>query len=68
MQRTLIRTAYNTIIYEILDFGISVFDRDLNLIADSPVSRCSSARTTTASRRPSNTSARRTWTPGTCSS
>jgi hypothetical protein len=36
MQRTLIRTAYNTIIYEILDFGISVFDRDLNLIADSP--------------------------------
>ncbi|AFK21025.1 hydantoinase B/oxoprolinase family protein (plasmid) [Haloferax mediterranei ATCC 33500] len=36
MQRTLIRTAYNTIIYEILDFGISVFDKDLNLIADSP--------------------------------
>jgi N-methylhydantoinase B len=36
MQRTLIRTSYNTIIYEILDFGISVYDRDLNLVADSP--------------------------------
>lgn len=36
MQRTLIRTAYNTVIYEILDFGISMYDRDLNLIADSP--------------------------------
>ncbi|WP_247730747.1 hydantoinase B/oxoprolinase family protein [Halovivax limisalsi] len=36
MQRTLIRTAYNTVVYEILDFGISMYDRDLNLIADSP--------------------------------
>jgi len=36
MQRTLIRTAYNTIIYEILDFGITLYDKDLNLIADSP--------------------------------
>jgi N-methylhydantoinase B len=36
MQRTLIRTAYNTIIYEILDFGISIYDRNLNLVADSP--------------------------------
>ncbi|MFQ5690873.1 MAG: hydantoinase B/oxoprolinase family protein [Gemmatimonadota bacterium] len=36
MQRTLMRTAYNTIIYEILDFGISLYDRRLQLIADSP--------------------------------
>lgn len=36
MQRTLIRTAYNAIVYEILDFGISMYDRDMNLIADSP--------------------------------
>lgn len=36
MQRTLIRTAYNTIIYEILDFGISLYDADMNLVADSP--------------------------------
>ncbi|AXR78252.1 hydantoinase B/oxoprolinase family protein [Natrarchaeobaculum sulfurireducens] len=36
MQRTLVRTAYNTIIYEILDFGISLYDRDRTLIADSP--------------------------------
>ena len=36
MQRTLVRTAYNAIVYEILDFGISMYDKDLNLIADSP--------------------------------
>ncbi|MFC3959134.1 hydantoinase B/oxoprolinase family protein [Halovivax cerinus] len=36
MQRTLIRTAYNTIVYEILDFGISMYDADKRLIADSP--------------------------------
>jgi N-methylhydantoinase B len=36
MQRTLVRTAYNTTIYEMLDFGISLYDADLNLVADSP--------------------------------
>lgn len=36
MQRTLVRTAYNTIVYEILDFGISMYDADLRLVADSP--------------------------------
>ena len=36
MQRTLVRTAYNTAIYEMLDFGISLYDADLNLVADSP--------------------------------
>ena len=36
MHRTLVRTSYNTIIYEILDFGITLYDSDLNLIADSP--------------------------------
>jgi len=36
MQRTLIRTSYNTTIYEMLDFGISIYDADLNLVADSP--------------------------------
>jgi N-methylhydantoinase B len=34
MERTLVRTAYSTIIYEINDFGLSIFDRDLNLLAD----------------------------------
>ena len=32
MERTLVRTAYSTIIYEINDFGLSIFDRDLNLL------------------------------------
>jgi N-methylhydantoinase B len=36
MRRTLIRTAFNPVIYEVLDFGISIFNRDLDLIADAP--------------------------------
>lgn len=36
MERTLIRTAYNAIVYEFKDFGISVYDKNLNLLADSP--------------------------------
>jgi len=35
MERTLVRTAYSTVIYEINDFGLSIFDRNLNLLADS---------------------------------
>lgn len=35
MERTLVRTAYSTIIYEIYDFGISLFDREFRLLADS---------------------------------
>jgi N-methylhydantoinase B len=35
MERTLVRAAYSTIIYEINDFGLSIFDRHLNLLADS---------------------------------
>lgn len=36
MQRTLTRTAYNAIIYEIFDFGLSMYDADLRLLSDSP--------------------------------
>ncbi|HEV7441786.1 MAG TPA: hydantoinase B/oxoprolinase family protein, partial [Steroidobacteraceae bacterium] len=36
MRRTLIRTAFNPVIYEVLDFGISLYDRNLDLIADAP--------------------------------
>ena len=35
MERTLVRSAYSTIIYEINDFGLSIFDREFNLLADS---------------------------------
>ncbi len=34
MRRTLIRTAFNPVIYEVLDFGISIYDADLQLMAD----------------------------------
>lgn len=36
MRRTLIRTAFNPVVYEVLDFGISVYDGQLNLIAEAP--------------------------------
>jgi N-methylhydantoinase B len=36
MARNLCRTAYNTIVYEIHDYGISFHDRDGNCIAEAP--------------------------------
>ena len=36
MRRTLVRTAFNPVIYEVLDFGISIYDENLDLIADAP--------------------------------
>ena len=36
MRRTLVRTAFNPVIYEVLDFGISIYDEKLDLIADAP--------------------------------
>jgi len=36
MRRTLIRTAFNPVIYEVLDFGISIYNEDLDLIAEAP--------------------------------
>jgi len=36
MRRTLVRTAFNPVIYEVLDFGISLYDDNLELIADAP--------------------------------
>jgi N-methylhydantoinase B len=34
MRATLIRTAFNPVIYEVLDFGISIYDRKLDLIGE----------------------------------
>jgi N-methylhydantoinase B len=34
MRRTLIRTAFNPVIYDVLDFGISIYDRNQDLIAE----------------------------------
>jgi N-methylhydantoinase B len=36
MRRTLVRTAFNPVIYEVLDFGISMYDADLRLVAEAP--------------------------------
>jgi N-methylhydantoinase B len=36
MKATLIRTAFNPVVYEVLDFGISIYDRHLDLIAEAP--------------------------------
>ena len=36
MRATLIRTAFNPVIYEVLDFGISIYDADMRAIAEAP--------------------------------
>jgi N-methylhydantoinase B len=36
MRVTLVRTAFNPVIYEVLDFGISVYDAKLELVAEAP--------------------------------
>jgi N-methylhydantoinase B len=36
MRRALVRSAFNPVIYEVLDFGISMYDADLQLIAEAP--------------------------------
>lgn len=35
MRRTLVRTAFNPVIYDVLDFGISMYDAELRLVAGS---------------------------------
>ena len=35
MRRTLVRTSFNPVIYEVLDFGISMYDRNCRLISES---------------------------------
>lgn len=36
MNRSLIRTSYNTIVYEINDFGLGIYDRRCRLLAEAP--------------------------------
>jgi N-methylhydantoinase B len=36
MNRNLVRTAYNTIVYENHDFGLGVYDRNARLLAEAP--------------------------------
>ncbi len=36
MARNLMRTSYNTVIYEIRDFGLGIYDRNFRLLAESP--------------------------------
>ena len=34
MRRTLVRSAFNPVIYDVLDFGISIYDAELSLMAE----------------------------------
>ena len=36
MERNLMRTAYTTIVYEIRDFGLGIYDKDFRMMAESP--------------------------------
>src|SRR2546422_11370955 len=36
MNRNLMRTSYNTIVYEVRDFGLGIYDRECRLLAEAP--------------------------------
>jgi len=36
MNRNLVRTSFNTIIYEVHDFGLAIYDRKLRMVAEAP--------------------------------
>lgn len=36
MKRALVRTAFSPIIYEVLDFAVAIYDRDMRLLAQAP--------------------------------
>jgi N-methylhydantoinase B len=36
MKRTLIRTSFSPVIYEVLDFAVAIYDRDVRLLAQAP--------------------------------
>ena len=36
MKRTLIRTAFSPVIYEVLDFAVAIYDREVRLLAQAP--------------------------------
>src|SRR6476646_3840742 len=36
MKRALVRTAFSPVIYEVLDFAVAIYDRDIRLLAQAP--------------------------------
>ena len=65
MRATLVRTAFNPVIYEVLDFGISIYDADLELIAEAPgITLFLGRQRLRASARASSTSASRRLSAG----
>ena len=36
MKRALVRTAFSPIIYEVLDFAVAIYDREMRLLAQAP--------------------------------
>src|SRR5438445_11536999 len=36
MKRALIRTAFSPVIYEVLDFAVAIYDRQIRLLAQAP--------------------------------
>src|SRR5260221_5014390 len=36
MKRALIRTAFSPVIYEVLDFAVAIYDREIRLLAQAP--------------------------------
>ena len=40
MNRNLIRTSYSTIVYEIHDFGLGIYDKHCRMLAEAPGLAC----------------------------
>src|SRR5688500_11399734 len=36
MKRALVRTAFSPVIYEVLDFAVAIYDREVRLLAQAP--------------------------------
>src|SRR5512142_2055243 len=36
MKRALVRTAFSPVIYEVLDFAVAIYDREIRLLAQAP--------------------------------
>src|ERR671933_1981718 len=36
MKRALVRTAFSPVIYEVLDFAVAIYDRDVRLLSQAP--------------------------------
>jgi N-methylhydantoinase B/oxoprolinase/acetone carboxylase alpha subunit len=65
MARNLMRTSYSTIVYEIRDFGLGIYDKHGRMVAEAPGLAIFTAPMISRCGRSWNSSVRITFTPAT---